>query len=113
MILGIATEGNNICSHFGHAPFFTIADIQNGKIANLDKKPNPGHSPGALPKWMKELGIELVISGGMGPRAQDLFENLGIHTLVVHPTTVEEFLASYLEGNVKTGPSACHHVNGE
>jgi len=113
MILGIATEGNSICAHFGHAPFFTIAEIKDGKISDLEKKPNPGHAPGALPKWMKEEGIELVISGGMGPRAQEHFESLGIKTLVVRPTTVEEFLASYLAGKVETGPSACHHVNEE
>jgi len=109
MKLGIATEGDMVCPHFGHAPFFTLVEISEGKAEKTERVPSPGHTPGALPKWMKERGVDLVISGGMGPKAMDLFTQFGIKTMTVEPDKIETVIKDYIAGTIKEGPSACTH----
>lgn len=109
MILSIATEGNMVCPHFGHAPFFTLVNISEGKIVNSEKLPSPGHAPGALPAWMKEQKVDIVICGGMGPKAKALFTQYGINTLTVEPTEINKVIQDYIEGKIVEGPSACNH----
>ena len=109
MILSIATEGKMVCPHFGHAPHFTIVEISDGNVVKTDTVPSPGHAPGALPAWMKERNVDIVISGGMGPKAKALFTQYGIDTLTVEPEEIDTVIKNYLEGNVKEGPGACNH----
>ncbi len=109
MILSIATEGNMVCPHFGHAPFFTLVDIVEGKVVSNNKLQSPGHSPGALPAWMKGHNVELVICGGMGPKAKDLFTQFGIGTITVEPAEIDKIIQDYIDGKLTEGPSACNH----
>lgn len=109
MILSIATEGKMVCPHFGHAPHFTLVEISDGKVVKTDIVPSPGHAPGALPAWMKERNVDIVISGGMGPKAKALFTQYGIDTLTVEPEEIDTVIKNYLEGNIQEGPGACTH----
>lgn len=109
MKLGIATEGDMVCPHFGHAPFFTLVEISNGKVVKAERIPSPGHTPGAFPAWMKEHNVNLVISGGMGSKAMDLFKQFGISTLTVKPDKVDSVIQHYIDGTLQEGSSACTH----
>jgi predicted Fe-Mo cluster-binding NifX family protein len=54
--------------------------------------------------------VNLIIAGGMGVRAQDLFKEYGIKVLVGAPANApEELVASYLNGTLKTGENVCDH----
>ncbi len=41
----------------------------------------PPHEPGLLPTWLQEQGADIIIAGGMGSRAQELFLGKGIHVV--------------------------------
>jgi len=43
----------------------------------------PPHEPGLLPRWLHEQGAHLIIAGGMGHRAQELFVQNGIQVTVL------------------------------
>ena len=109
MKISIATKGTQVCPHFGHAEYFTMITVENGHIINTEKEPNPGHSPGALPLWMSEQKVDLVIAGGMGPRAQQHFSQYGIKTLIVESGDIEETISSYMAGTLKSSSGACNH----
>ena len=47
----------------------------------------PQHEPGMLPRWLKGLGANAIIAGGMGSRAQGLFAEEGIQVIVGAPQT--------------------------
>lgn len=43
--------------------------------------PNPGHRPGFLPIFLHEKGLNVIISGGMGGGAVDIFNEKGIEVI--------------------------------
>jgi predicted Fe-Mo cluster-binding NifX family protein len=52
----------------------------------------------------------MVIAGGMGQRAQQLFAQSGIQVLVGAPVgTPEDLVGAYLDGSLKPGQNTCDH----
>jgi len=70
MKVAISTDSGHVSAHFGRCPEFTILQIDDGKITNREIIPNPGHHPGFLPGYFEQMGIEAIIAGGGGQRAQ-------------------------------------------
>ena len=81
MKIAIASEGNKVTEHFGHCEGFVIFESQNKQIINKQFVPNPGHRPGFLPVFLHEKGVNVIISGGMGSGAVDIFNEKGIEVI--------------------------------
>lgn len=82
MKIAIASDGKYVSGHFGHCEGFTIYEVEEGKSLNKNFTPNPGHRPGYLPVFLKELNVNVIIAGGMGETAQDLFNENNIEVVV-------------------------------
>ena len=99
-----------LCAHFGHSENFAIVDTQDGQIKSKELLTPPPHEPGVLPRWLQELGVNVVIAGGMGRRAQDLFNQNGIKVVVGAPSDEpESLIQNYLTGALVTGENLCDH----
>ena len=99
-----------LCAHFGHSEQFAIVDTQDGEIKGKELLTPPPHEPGVLPRWLQELGVKVVIAGGMGRRAQDLFNQNGIEVVVGAPSDEpESLIQNYLIGALATGENLCDH----
>ncbi|MDD3437303.1 MAG: NifB/NifX family molybdenum-iron cluster-binding protein [Candidatus Gastranaerophilales bacterium] len=112
MKIAIPTNNGKLCQHFGHCEVFTFVDIDENKKEILDKKEftPPTHVPGILPPWVAEKGATIVLAGGMGERAQGLFEAQGIKVLVgCPPETPEKLVTDYLQNTLVTGVNTCDH----
>lgn len=109
MIVAIATEANMVASHFGRCPEYTLFQLDQGVINEQRVISNPGHEPGFLPEYLAELGVNCIIAGGMGPRAQMLFTDKKINTLVGVTGPVQDVIEAYLAGELRSGPSSCEH----
>ena len=71
---------------------------------------NPGnHKPGVLPQLLKEHGIELVIAGGIGQKAVDLFNRMGIKVITGASGLIETVLSNYINGLLQDGGNICDH----
>jgi predicted Fe-Mo cluster-binding NifX family protein len=112
MKIALPVSNGVLCMHFGHCDEFAIIEVESDKktiIGNKSVTPPP-HEPGLLPRWLQEMEINLVIAGGMGMRAQQLFSQAGVEVIVgAQAKRVEELVKDYLEGNLKTGVNACDH----
>ncbi len=105
------TEGH-LSMHFGHCQEFAILEVdeQNKKILNKSVHQPPLHEPGVLPRWLHELGADVIIAGGMGERAQQLFVKNNIDVIVGAPAqSLEQLASAYLDGTLKTGTNFCDH----
>ena len=99
-----------LCAHFGHSEQFAIVDTQDGEIKGKELLTPPPHEPGVLPRWLQERGVKVVIAGGMGRRAQDLFNQNGIEVVVGAPSDEpESLIQNYLTGALTTGDNLCDH----
>lgn len=98
--------------HFGHCQAFALidADEDSKVVKSKEIVLSPGHQPGILPGWLAEQGVSVVIAGGMGTRAQDLFWQNRIHVVIGAPSVdPEEIVREYLKGNLDTGDNTCDH----
>ncbi len=106
----IPTVNDNITPHFGHCKMFAIIDVDNNTVVRKTFITPPDHEPGAFPRFLAEQGVDIIIAGGMGPRAQDLFRqnNIQVHIGVSDGTPVE-LVEQYLSNQLKTGENLCDH----
>lgn len=107
--VAISTDGQEVAAHFGRCQGYTIVEIADGTIRSQELVANPGHEPGFLPGYLAERGVTCIVAGGMGPRAQTLFDQQGIETIVGIAGSVEEAVQALLRGELQSGQSMCHH----
>ncbi|MFO7941647.1 MAG: NifB/NifX family molybdenum-iron cluster-binding protein [Bacillota bacterium] len=109
MKVAIATEGGVVAPHFGRCSQYTLATIEDGGVTEKEVIDNPGHEPGFLPRYLAEQGVGVIISGGMGVRAQNLFDRAGIDYVVGVDCSVDECLRGYVDGTLDPGEDLCEH----
>ncbi len=99
-----------LAAHFGHSQAFALIEVEENQIKNTEYLVPPPHEPGVLPKWLSDLGANVIIAGGMGHRAISLFDQHGIKVITGAPEADPEALVtSYLENRLVTGDNVCDH----
>jgi predicted Fe-Mo cluster-binding NifX family protein len=109
MKVAIAKEGDAVSEHFGHCEAYAIYSIENSTVVRLDDLVSPGHTPGFLPGYLAEREIKVVIAGGMGPRAIELFCEHGIDVVIGVRGPLDDAAQAFAAGELVGGESACHH----
>jgi len=107
MKVAISTDTGRVSEHFGRCPEFTILQIDDGKITNSETIPNPGHHPGFLPDFFAGKGVQAIIAGGAGTRAQMLFEQKNIQLILGITGTIDNVVDLICKGQLKGGESLC------
>jgi len=112
MRIAIPLAKGKLSMHFGHCERFALVDVDAAekKIHRREDIDAPPHEPGLLPRWLAERGANVVITGGMGQRAQALFAERGIQVVVGAPVdTPERIVGDYLAGTLQAGQNVCDH----
>ncbi|EQK42330.1 dinitrogenase iron-molybdenum cofactor family protein [[Clostridium] bifermentans ATCC 638] len=107
MKLSVACEGKLVSTHFGHCEGFYNCEVQDGKIVEEKFVKNPGHKPGYLPAFLKELNVNTIISGGMGETAQQLFKQNNIEVVVGAQGNFIDAIEKYINGSLKSTGFVC------
>ncbi len=110
--IAIPVVEGHLSAHFGHCEDFAIfdVDLENKKIIGQEKVPSPPHEPGLLPRWLAEKGVNVIIAGGMGMQAQQLFAESGISVSIGAPADdPEKIVISYMNSSLELGDNTCDH----
>lgn len=108
MKIAVASEGKNLTKHFGHCEDFNIYYVEDKKIVKSESISNPGHRPGFLPNFLDGLGINVIISGGMGRGAVEIFRERGIEVVIGPTGDARQAVEQYLQGKLVSTDSVCH-----
>jgi predicted Fe-Mo cluster-binding NifX family protein len=101
-------------THFGRCPYYTIVDLEGNDISSSGTVENPyynHHKPGQVPNFIKDQNANVIISGGMGQRAIQLFNDFEIEPITGASGNVRDALAEYLDGRL-SGTSPCSGDHG-
>ena len=112
MRVAIPVADGKLANHFGHCESFALLDIelQQRQLSDRQDVAAPPHEPGLLPRWLADQGVEMIIAGGMGQRAQDLFIKSGITVYVGAPVATPEVLIhNFMFGSLALGNNCCDH----
>ncbi|HOV51972.1 MAG: Dinitrogenase iron-molybdenum cofactor [Methanosaeta sp. PtaB.Bin018] len=80
----MGTEGMNeaICQHFGRAPTFTVVDMDTGDIQILPNVSEHMGGSGLPTETILKMGVQVMIVGGLGPKAVAAFSSSGVDVYV-------------------------------
>jgi len=112
MRIAIPVADGRLCPHFGHCEQFALLDVDAAtkQVTQTQMLQAPEHQPGLLPRWLHERGATVIIAGGMGQHAQDLFAQNGIRVIIGAPSEEPAVLVrAYLEDALVVGDNICDH----
>lgn len=106
--IAVACEGEQVAQHFGHCESFMIFESDGTQITAEEKLPNPGHKPGFLPNYLNDQGVKVIIAGGMGGGATQIFNEKGFEIITGATGDVKVAVEQYLQGNLHSAGVTCH-----
>lgn len=112
MKVAIPLAEGKLTMHFGHCASFALVEVdeQTKKILGREDIAAPPHEPGLLPPWLAKQGANMIIAGGMGQRAQQLFAQQGIQVVVGAPAeSPEKLITDFFTGTLQVGANVCDH----
>lgn len=93
--------GGEVSAHLGRAPFFLLAEADGKTVAVSEVVPNPyagSDGRGAVPRFVRDMGAEVIIAGEMGRQAIEMFHGFGIDVATGTTGSVATVLGAYLRG---------------
>ncbi|MBR2627795.1 MAG: NifB/NifX family molybdenum-iron cluster-binding protein [Peptococcaceae bacterium] len=106
--IAVACEGEQVAQHFGHCANFMFFNTEGMELVNAESVPNPGHKPGFLPNFLADNGAEVVLAGGMGAGAIDIFNQRNVEVVTGAEGLAEDAVKAYLRGELKSNGAVCH-----
>ena len=101
--------------HFGHTPYFTVIDIENGEIKSVEPVKNVDHDTvgcGGVIDFALSLGIDAMLTVGMGRPPLTRFTNSGVKVYSERETPiVGDAAAKFIAGEcaLMSIDDACAH----
>jgi len=108
MKIAVASDNGKVAEHFGHCESFMIFDVKDGEIVKAETVQNPGHRPGFLPNFLADRGVNVIIGGGMGGGAVNIFNERNVEVVVGASGDAETAVSDYLKGDLITTGTVCH-----
>lgn len=108
MKIAVAAQNGQVAQHFGHCEAFLILDDKSGVTTSI---PNPGHKPGFLPNFLGDLGVAVIIAGGMGGSAAEIFGQRNIQVITGAQGDARKAAEAYSRGELNSSGEICreHH----
>lgn len=100
---------DQVSVHFGRAPTFTVVDMDSGKILVVKNRSEHMGGLGKPPEHVAKTGAKVLICSGLGPRAIDTLNSLGVEVLIGASGTAREALRMWKDGRLQpaTHEAAC------
>lgn len=114
MKIAVTYENGNVFQHFGKSEQFKIYEIENNEIKNSTVVSTGGNGHGALAGFLKGLGVNALICGGIGGGARAALDSAQITLYPGASGNTDECIKSLLEGNLEFDKDAVcsHHSHG-
>ncbi|MBN2343737.1 MAG: NifB/NifX family molybdenum-iron cluster-binding protein [Deltaproteobacteria bacterium] len=100
-----------VSQHFGRCPSFVLINTKDGVIDTHTTVENPhfhNHQPGMVPEFIRSQNANVILAGGMGPKAVNMFSQMGIEVATGAIGRLQAVVEAYLEGKIK-GIVPCSH----
>jgi predicted Fe-Mo cluster-binding NifX family protein len=106
-----------IGEHFGRVPTYTIVDTESNETTVIENSSIHMGGSGYAPDLIARTGAQVMLCGGLGRRAIELFEQANIEVYMGADGTVMDALKMFKEGRLikATQETACskHAFRGE
>ena len=106
MKIGIPSMGEKgldeqVGEHFGRVPTYTIVDLDSDEVKIVDNTSHHMGGSGDPPEIMKKEGVCAMLCRGLGRRAIDLFQQLGIDVYIGASGSVRDTIEAFKQGQLQ------------
>lgn len=110
MKIAVTYQNGMVFQHFGHTEAFKVYQVENQKVVDARVVDTEGSGHGALADFLHNLGVEVLICGGIGGGARMALLQKGIEIFGGVSLGADEAVEAYLSGNLAFDPFAkCNH----
>lgn len=110
MKIAVTYENGQVFQHFGHTEQFKVYTVENGRITGMQVADTNGSGHGALAGFLKDLGVEVLICGGIGGGARVALAQAGIELYPGTSGDADAQVNAYLTGSLDYNPdTVCNH----
>ena len=110
MKIAVTYEAGLIFQHFGHTAAFKIYEVENNAVVSARVVDTNGSGHGALASFLADLGVEVLICGGIGGCAQTALADAGIQLFGGVHGDADDAVYDYLAVTLAYNPNArCDH----
>jgi len=110
MIIAVTYDNGNIFQHFGHTEQFKLYEASEGVITDSRVVDANGFGHGALAGFLKGLGVDALICGGIGGGAQMALKDAGIALYGGVSGSADEAATALAAGRLQYNPDVhCNH----
>ena len=114
MKIAVTYENGNVFQHFGHTAQFKLYGVENGAVVSSQVVDTNGSGHGALAGLLAQQGVDCLICGGIGGRAQMALAQAGIRLYAGCSGDADQRVAELLNGTLQFAQEAtCDHHHGE
>ncbi len=114
MKIAVTYENGQIFQHFGHTEQFKVYTVEGGKVTGAEVVDTNGSGHGALAGFLKDLGVNALICGGIGGGARAALAQAGVELFPGAVGDADVQVNAYLAGKLAYDPdTVCsHHHEG-
>ena len=114
MKIAVTYEAGLVYQHFGHTAAFKIYEVEKGDIRSSQVVDTAGHGHGALAGFLKDLGVEILICGGIGGGARNALAQANIQLFPGTSGSADLCVTALLGGRLIYDPNTVcsHHGEG-
>ncbi len=112
MKIAIPDNNGEVNQHFGQSTSFSTIEIDNSnQISKVDTVSTTGlqHKHEGIADFLKGLGVEVVIVGGIGQGAIDGLESRGLKVLFGAKGAVKDVAETFAQGKLVSKRTVCSH----
>jgi predicted Fe-Mo cluster-binding NifX family protein len=107
-----ATLDSAVAKRFGHAPYYLYVDATTMEIQAIDNSEHHDETHAIIPR-MVDLGVEVFITGNIGPQAFRLARSLKRQVALARQMSASEALDKLQRGELKIleAPTLKHSIH--
>ena len=110
MKIAVTYDQGQVFQHFGHTEFFKVYEIEEGKVVSAEVVDTNGSGHGALAGVLLDLGVNVLICGGIGGGARNALGSVEIEIYGGVSGDADAAVAAFLSDSLNYNPNAkCSH----
>ncbi len=110
MKIAITFENGMVFQHFGHTENFKVYEVIDGEVKSMRVMPTNGSGHGALAGFLKDLGVDTLICGGIGGGAKNALAEAGIAIYPGVNGSCDKAVLDFVMGKLDYNPDThCDH----
>ncbi|MDO4198895.1 MAG: FKBP-type peptidyl-prolyl cis-trans isomerase [Erysipelotrichaceae bacterium] len=107
--LAVTYDNEMIFQHFGKSENFKIYEIEDGKILSSKVVNTDGTGHEALAYLLKDMGVSVLVCGGLGDGAKAALNDAGIEIYAGNEGKCDEAAELYVKGELVAKEGHCDH----